>query len=69
MEHGADINKEDANGKTPLYRTCERGKLNRVKYLNLISKGANINKENRFGETPLFGACSTGQLYIESNIY
>ncbi|ORX65883.1 ankyrin, partial [Anaeromyces robustus] len=51
IEHGADINKENEDGKTPLFWACESGNEDLVKYL--IDLGADINKENEKGETPL----------------
>ncbi|ORX85834.1 ankyrin, partial [Anaeromyces robustus] len=51
IEHGADINKENRGGETPLFLACRSGNKNLVKYL--IDLGADINKENEEGETPL----------------
>jgi len=44
MEYGADINKGNKNGFTPLPITCFNGHEDVVKYL--VEHGANINKEN-----------------------
>jgi ankyrin repeat protein len=33
VEHGANINKENWNGETVLFRTCESGDEDLVKYL------------------------------------
>ena len=52
VERGADINKENEYGETPLFEACENGKLVIVKYL--IEHGADINKRNNTGETPLY---------------
>jgi len=41
VEHGADINKEDNGGKTPLFITNDKGHKNIMKYL--IKHGAYIN--------------------------
>eukprot|EP00833_Pecoramyces_ruminatium_P001633 jgi/Orpsp1_1/1175665/evm.model.c7180000054754.1 len=50
VEHGADINKENKDGKTPLFDA--------FKYL--VELGADINKKNKDGYTPLFDACKNG---------
>jgi len=41
-EHGAIINKENNNGRTPLYFACQKGHDNIVKYL--VEYWANINE-------------------------
>jgi len=41
IEQGADINKEDVNGKTPLFYVCSSGNENLVKYLMELK----INKQ------------------------
>ena len=58
VEHGIDINKEDLNGETVLFKACESGNKDLVEYL--IKYGADINKESEYGETPLFRACDSG---------
>ena len=55
---GANINKENIVGETPLFEACSSGNEHLVKYL--IKLGADINKENNNGKTPLFNACSSG---------
>jgi len=47
MEQGADINKIDNHGWTPLYIACQKGYEHIVKYLE--ENGANINKGNNNG--------------------
>ena len=54
VEHGADINKENEDGETPLFRTCYNGHENIFNYLEY---GANIKKENNYDQTPLYDAC------------
>jgi len=51
VEHGADINKENKFGWTPIFIACQKGHINIVKYL--VEHGADINKETYFGRTLL----------------
>ena len=44
VKHGVDINKEDRNGKTPLFYASKNGNEAVVKYL--IEHGADMNKNN-----------------------
>jgi ankyrin repeat protein len=57
IEHGADINKENNEGETPLFKACRWGYDNEIIVQYLIENGADINKKNNEGETPLFIAC------------
>jgi len=43
IKRGADINKEDISGKTPLFNACKNGNEAVVKYL--VKHGADINKK------------------------
>ena len=43
VENGADINKENKDGKTPLFYSCNIRYANLVKYL--IENNAKVNKE------------------------
>ncbi|KAG4084335.1 hypothetical protein H8356DRAFT_1377915 [Neocallimastix lanati (nom. inval.)] len=52
VEHGADINKENWRGETPLSIAFKIGNKDLVKYL--VEHGIDINKDNMFKETPLF---------------
>jgi len=52
VENGADINKIDNHGWTPLYIACQKGHITVVKYL--VENGANINEGNNNGATPLY---------------
>lgn len=48
---GANINKADEMGNTPLHWAALKGHLDVVKFL--VENGADINKENNKGDTPL----------------
>ncbi|ORX86825.1 ankyrin, partial [Anaeromyces robustus] len=51
VDHGADVNKEDINGNTPIFFACQSGNENIVKYL--VEHGADINKKDKTGIRPL----------------
>lgn len=55
LENGADINKKDKNGLTPLLVACKWNYLKSIKIL--LEHGANVNLMNVNRETPLFYAC------------
>jgi ankyrin repeat protein len=66
---GAEINKEDREGLSPLCWACLRGKLKAVQCL--IERGANINHADKTGRTPLDLAAFQGnpgvvQLLLDS---
>ena len=50
VENGADVNRGDDSGWTPLHEACSKGDLELVKYL--ISKGADKSLQNKDGATP-----------------
>jgi len=62
VEHGADVNKEDQDGETPLFKACSIGNEAIVKYL--IKCGVDVNKRNRYNETPYTEACRSGNKAI-----
>jgi len=43
VENGADVNKEDNNGDTPIFYACENGNETIVKYL--VEHSTDVNKE------------------------
>ena len=55
---GADINKEDIDGITPLSTASENGHIDLVKAL--LAVDADVNKEDTDGTTPLFIASQNG---------
>ncbi|KYB28479.1 Protein TANC2-like Protein [Tribolium castaneum] len=66
---GAEINKEDREGLSPLSWACLRGKLKALQCL--IERGANINHTDKTGRTPLDlaafqGNPATVQLLLDS---
>ncbi len=57
MEHGCDINTEDAEGMSPLHLAVEQALGDVVRHL--VEGGANINAQ-RLGWTPLHIAVDEG---------
>ncbi|KAF6200969.1 hypothetical protein GE061_005416, partial [Apolygus lucorum] len=51
VEHGADVNKGDNEGWTPLHATASCGFISIAKYL--IENGANVAAVNNDGELPV----------------
>ncbi len=51
FDAGANFNRKDADGNTPLHLAALRGSLDRVRYL--VSKGANPAIQNNNGKVPL----------------
>ena len=56
---GANVNKEDGYGRTPLYEAAFKGHTECVKLL-LAAPGIDVNKANKDGETPLYWAAYNG---------
>ncbi|MBR5888343.1 MAG: ankyrin repeat domain-containing protein, partial [Akkermansia sp.] len=55
---GADVNKANEDGLTPLYCAADKGRTECVKLL--IAAGADVNKAEKFGRTPLCMAAWNG---------
>jgi ankyrin repeat protein len=53
IQRGADINKGDNEGKTPLYWALDKNNLPLVE--SLLSKGADINKGDNEGKRRYIG--------------
>lgn len=53
-ERGAEIDRADASGRTPLSYAAEAGRLALVRYL--LSEGAGVDSRDRRSRTPLFHA-------------
>ena len=62
IAYGADIEKIDIDGRTPLYIASKNGHLEIVKVL--IASGALLDKANADGRTPLCRASDEGHLEI-----
>ena len=58
IEHGADINKENNNGGTPLMFASKNENKTLIKYL--VDHGANVNIKLDNGKTILFNPCELG---------
>ncbi len=54
VQHGAEVNGQDANGETPLMKAAYVGKLAVVQYL--VESGANVNARSNNSWTPLMWA-------------
>ncbi|GKV00222.1 hypothetical protein SLEP1_g12955 [Rubroshorea leprosula] len=61
---GADPNKTDYDGRSPLHLAASRGFEDIA--LFLIKKGVDINVKDKFGNTPLLEAIKNGQDHIAS---
>lgn len=62
VENGADVNKTDNDGKTPLLMALREYTDNIIIYL--VENGADVNKADKHGDTPLLDACSNNSLKI-----
>ena len=60
LEHGADINAQNKDGRTPLHVAAENGRVEVVRVLH--EHGANIGAEDDAGRTPLHLAASYGSV-------
>lgn len=59
IEKGTDVDIEDANNETPLFKAAENEQVEAVKFL--LSKKADVNHAGLV-RTPLIAACDTGNL-------
>ena len=59
---GADVNRIDEWGRTPLFVASSDGNLEVVRAL--IAAGADVNKRSKDGETPLYWASDKGHLEV-----
>lgn len=60
IEHGANIEAIDNEGKTPLILSSFNGKMEVTKYL--VEKGANLEAKKNNGWTPLISSSFNGNL-------
>ena len=59
---GADKDKADKNGTTPLFLAAQNGHLNVVQ--SLIEAGVDVNQANKNGATPLYMAAQEGHTAV-----
>jgi len=57
LAKGADVNRKNEDGETPLHRAASRD-IGIVELL--LARGANVNAKNKFGSTPLHRAAISG---------
>jgi len=62
LEHGADPNVKNRDGKTPLHNAASEGHLEVVKLL--LERGADPNVKDDDGNTPLHNAAWRGHLEV-----
>lgn len=62
IRYGADVNKTDETGKTPLFFACQYGLFNFVEVL--VNKGANVNQNTLTGISPITIATAVGDVEI-----
>jgi len=46
LKQGANINKEDSDGRTPLFISCNKSIINEIVIKYLVEQGVDINKED-----------------------
>jgi len=57
IEQGANVNKENKKGATPIFNACLGGHEAVVQYL--VEHGADLNKQSQDGSTPFVCALSS----------
>ena len=60
LYEGADVNRADDDGRTPLFFACQHGHVDRAR--NLLDKGAAIDRAQKQGATPLWITCINGHI-------
>ena len=58
INHGADVNRENSNGITPIYGVCERGSKKIAELL--VSYGAQVDHISSGGDSPILACCRSG---------
>lgn len=66
VQAGAEINKKDHYGRTPLLDACVKGNTGIAKYL--MNKGADIEAADDSGRTPLTEACRDDNLSLVQHL-
>jgi len=62
IKNGANVNKKNGDGATPLFVSSEYGHLPVVEHL--VRNGAKVNHVDNNGVTPLFFSCQNGHLLV-----
>lgn len=60
IKYGADVNKADAQGYTPLLRTVQQPAMNQEIFETLLDAGADLSVKTKIGDTLLHIAARTG---------
>merc|ERR1719311_1889246 len=55
LDYGAEVDRADKDGRTPLYIACQQGHVDAARLL--LDKGAEVDRAEKRGTTPLFAAC------------
>lgn len=69
IDHGAKLNVENMNRKTPLMLACKNEDLTADVLVSLIDAGSNVNHVNARGETPLMCACKYNPKLVSTLMY
>ncbi len=62
IQYGADINRQDNTGQTPLFAACAQRSLQALSFL--LSRGANIHLTDNQGKTALMTACESKSAWV-----
>ena len=62
LDKGADVNRADYHGSTPLHLACAAGHLDVARLL--LEKGAEVDRATESGYTPLYAACTHGRVGV-----
>ena len=62
LEKGAEVDRADTEGWTPLLTACMMGHVDAARLL--LENGAEVDRANKNGWTPLFAACLNGNVAL-----
>jgi ankyrin repeat protein len=60
LEKGAEVDRADEDGWTPLLTACHEGRVDEATLL--LDNGADVNRAHKCGSTPLYVACEEGHV-------